>query len=99
MNSSPKRWRLETNRSLLYDLLMVFPGVSDSRESACNTRDPGLIPSLERSPGEGNGGPLQYSCLENSMDKGVWWTRVHGVAESQTQLSTNTAIPLPVVVY
>ena len=98
MNTSPKRWKLETNRSLPYDLLTVFPGVSDSRESACNARDPGLIPGLERSPGEGNGGPLQYSCL-NSMDKGVWWTTVHGVAESQTQLSTNTAVPLPVVVY
>ena len=87
MKSFPERWKLETDRSLLYDLLMGFPGVSDSRESACNARDPGLIPGLERSPGEGNGSPLQYSCLENSMDRGVWWATVHEVAESQTQLS------------
>ena len=87
MKSFPERWKLETDRSLLYDLLMGFPGVSDSRESACNARDPGLIPGLERSPGEGNGSPLQYSCLEKSMDRGVWWATVHEVAESQTQLS------------
>ena len=45
------------------------------------------IPGSERSPGEGNGNPLQYSCLENSMDKGVWWVTVQGVTKSQTQLS------------
>ena len=83
MKSFPERWRLETNRSSLYDLLMGFPDGSDSRESACNAGDPGL----KRSPGEGNGSPLQYCCLENSVDRGVWWTTVHGVAESQTQLS------------
>ena len=48
-----------------------FPGSSDSKESACNARDPGSIPRLARSPGEGNGNPLQYSCLENSMNRGV----------------------------
>ena len=57
---------------------------SDSEASAHNTGDPGLIPGLERSPGEGNGNPLQYSCLENSMDGGAWWAAVHGVAKSQT---------------
>ena len=67
---------------LLYSL-----GGSDGKESACNTGDPGLIPGLGRSPGEGNGNPLQYSCLENSMDRGAWWATVHGVAKSQTQLS------------
>ena len=45
------------------------------------------IPGSERSPGEGNGNPLQYSCLENSVDRGTWWAIVHGVAKSQTQLS------------
>ena len=54
-----------------------FPGSSDGNEPACNARDPGLIPGLGRSPGEGNGYPLQYSCLENSMDTGVWWDPVH----------------------
>ena len=50
---------------------MDFPGVSD-KESACNAEDPGSIPGLGRSPGEGNGYPFQYSCLENSMDRGAW---------------------------
>ena len=49
-----------------------FPGVSNGKEPACNEGDLGLIPGLGRSPGEGNGCPLQYSCLENSMDRGAW---------------------------
>ena len=49
-----------------------FPGSSDSKASACNAADPGSIPGLGRSPGEGNGNPLQYTCLENSMDGGAW---------------------------
>ena len=56
-------------------------------ESACNAGDPGLIPGLGRSPGEGNGNPLQYFCLENSMDRGGWWAIVRGVARSRTRLS------------
>ena len=52
--------------------------------------DPGSKSGLGRSPGEGNGYPLQYSCLENSMDRGAWWATVHGVAKSQTWLKTNT---------
>ena len=59
-----------------------FPGGSDGKESACNVGDPGSIPESGRSSGEGNGKPFQYSCLENSMDRGVWWATVHGVAES-----------------
>ena len=54
------------------------------KESACNVGDLGSIPGSGRSPGEGNGNPLQYSCLENSMDGGAWWATVHGVAKSQT---------------
>ena len=57
---------------------MGFPGVSDSKESAGNVEDLGLIPGLGRSPGEGNGNPLQYSCLENSMDRGAWQAAVWG---------------------
>ena len=61
---------------------MGFPNGSDIKESAYNAGDPGLILGLGRSPGEGNGYPLQYSCLENSMDRGAWWAIIHGVAES-----------------
>ena len=59
-----------------------FPGGSDAKVSAYSVGDPGLIPGSGRSSGEGNGNPLQYSCLENPMDGGSWWTTVHGVAES-----------------
>ena len=52
-----------------------------------NAGDPGSIPGSGRSPGVGNGDPLQYSCLENPLDRGAWWATVHGVAEGQTQLS------------
>ena len=61
---------------------MGFFGSSDSKESACNAGDLGLIPGSGRSPGEGNGNPLQYSCLENPMDRGAWWATVHGFAKS-----------------
>ena len=64
---------------------MDFPGASDGRKSACNTRDPGLIPASERSFGEENGNPLQYPYLGNPMDKEPWW--VHGIAKSWTQPS------------
>ena len=64
-----------------------FPGGSVAKNSPANTGDAGLIPGLERSPGEGNGTPLQYSCLENPMDRGAWWATVHGVAKRQTGLS------------
>ena len=57
---------------------------SDGRESSCNARDPGSIPRSGKSPGEGNGNPPQYSCLESSMDRGAWWAIVHGVTNSQT---------------
>ena len=63
-----------------------FPSGLISKESACNVGDPGSIPGSGRSTGEGNGNPLQYSHLENSMDKGVWWATVHGITKSQTQL-------------
>ena len=62
-----------------------FPGSSDSRESACNAGDPGSISGLGISPGKGNGNQLQYSCLENPTDRGVWWATVRGVAKSQTR--------------
>ena len=64
-----------------------FSGGSDGKESACNAGDPGSIPGLERSPGEGNGNPLQYACLENPIDRGVWRATVHGVTKVWTRLS------------
>ena len=67
---------------------MSLPGGSDSKESACNAGDRGLIPVSKRSPGEGNGNPLQYSCLENSMDRGAWRATIHGVTESDTTKAT-----------
>ena len=67
-----------------------FPGGSDGKASAYSAGDPGLIPGSGRSPGEGNGNPLQYSCLENPMDGGAWLATVHGVAKSWTRLSDFT---------
>ena len=63
-----------------------FPGGSDDKESTCNAGDLGSIPGLGRSPGEGNGNPLQYSCLENPMDRGAWWAIVQGVARVRHDL-------------
>ena len=64
-----------------------LPCSSNSKESACNAGDPGSIPGLERSSGEVNGNPLQYSCLENHMDREAWWATVRGVTKIWTQLS------------
>ena len=66
---------------------MGFPGSSDGKESACHAGDLGSIPGLGRFPGERNGKQLQYSCLENSVNRGACWATVHGVRKSQTQLS------------
>ena len=63
---------------------MGFPGGSDGRESACDVEGPGSIPGSERSSGEGNGNPLQYSCLENSMNRRAWLATVYEVPKSQT---------------
>ena len=67
--------------SIIYS---CFPGGSDNKEFACSAGDPGLIPGLGTSLGEENGYPLKYSCLENSMDRGVWQATVHGVEKTQT---------------
>ena len=61
-----------------------FPGGSDGEESSCDAGGLGLTPGLGRSPGKGNSYPLQFSCLENSMDRGAWWAIVHGVSKSRT---------------
>ena len=66
--------------------MLGFPGSSDSKASAYNVGDPGSIPGSGRSPGEENGNPLQYSCLENPRDGGAWWASVYGVSQSRTRL-------------
>ena len=71
-------------------MLWGFPDGSSGKESTCNAGDAGdsgWIPGLGRYPGGGNGNPLQYTCLENLMDRGGWWDTVHGVAKSQIWLS------------
>ena len=70
--------------NMLSRLVMGFPGGSDGKASAYNVEDLGLIPGSGRSPGEGNGNPLQYSCLENPMDQGAWGATVHGVTKTRT---------------
>ena len=64
-----------------------FPGGSDGKEPACNAEDLSSVPGLGRSPGEGNGNPLQYSCLENPRGRGTWWAAVHWVTKSRTGFS------------
>ena len=66
-----------------YSLTFVYGSSSgsDGKESACSAGDPGSIPGLGRSPGKGNSKPLQYPCLESLMERGTWWTAVHGVAK------------------
>ena len=67
----------------MYIFANDFPGGSEGKVSVYNEGDPGSIPGLGTSPGEGNGNPLQYYCLENPMDRGAWEAAVHGVAKSQ----------------
>ena len=71
-----------------------FPGGSEGKVSARNVGDPDSIPGSGRSPEEGNGNPLQYSCLENPMDGGAWYATVYGVAKSWTRLSDFTFLSL-----
>ena len=73
---------------------MGFPDRSVGKESACNAGDPGSVPGLGRSPGEGNGNPLQYSCLENPMDRGAWQAIVHRVARVRQELATKPPLRL-----
>ena len=81
-------YRLRSTDSTLSSILKPsLPGGSDGKESACNARNWSSVPGVGRSPGEGNGSPPQYSCLEKSMDRGAWRATVHGLAKSQTQLN------------
>ena len=80
-------WEAVVTSEQRFTLYRRLPYSSDDKESACNAGDLGLIPRSGRSPGEGNGNPLQYSCLENPMDRGAWWATVYRVTKSQTRLS------------
>ena len=71
---------------------MYFPGGLDGKASVYTVGDPGSITGLGRSPGEGNGNPLQDYCLENPMDRGAWQSTAHGVAKSRTRLSGFTSL-------
>ena len=71
-------------------VFLDFPGSSDYKEPASNVGDLGSIPGLRRSPGGRHGNPLQYCCLENPMDRGAWWARVHGITKNRTQLSDDS---------
>ena len=70
-------------------VILGFPGESGFKESACNAGDLGSIPGSGRPPGEGHDTLLQYSCLENPMDRGAWLATVHGVTKSRTQLGNS----------
>ena len=72
----------------LREFTECFPGGSEDKVSTCKAGDLGSIPGLGGSPGEGNGNPLQYPCLENLMDRGAWWAAVHGVSKSWARLSS-----------
>ena len=72
---------------IICSLLWGFPGSSDGKESACNSGDWGSVPESGRSLGERNGCPLQYSCLENAVDRGAWQAAFQGVTKSQTRLN------------
>ena len=82
-------WRAKWTYSNRYQELLRWYSLfdTDGKESACSAGDLGMIPGSGRPPGEGNGYPLQYSCLENSMERGAWWATVHRVAKSWTRLS------------
>ena len=81
------RTLMEIHEINVFFMSVGFPGSSGGKESACKVGDVSLIPGLGRPPREGSGYSLQYSCLQNSMDRGAWWATAHGVTQSQTRLS------------
>ena len=85
--------KLETSLFAKGFIIMGFPGGADGKESACSGGDPGSIPALRRFPGRGHGNQLQYSCLENPMDRGALQATIHGVTKSLTRLSDTFTLP------
>ena len=79
---------MTTCQQIKYDSIISFPRSSVGKEPACNAEDLGSVPGSGRSPGEGNGNPLQYSCLENPMDREAWRAQVHGIARTGHNLAT-----------
>ena len=79
--------RRSKRKGYVYTFSLGFPGGSEVKASACNAGDLGSTPGSGRSPGEGNGNPLQYSCLENPMDREAWQPIVYGTAKSQMRLN------------
>ena len=80
-------YKITADGDCSHEIKRCLPGGLDGKESACNAGGPASIPELGRFPGEGNGNPLQYSCLETPMDREAWRATVHGFTKSQTQLS------------
>ena len=76
----------------MFNIKIDFPGGSNGKASVYNAGDLGSIPGLGKSPGKGNGNPLQDYCLENPMDRGAWWATAHGVAKSRTRLNNFTSL-------
>ena len=97
--SNCKKRRLTLGKLFTSLRCCLFPGGSDGKASAYNAGDPGSIPGLGRSPGEGNGNPLQDSCLENSTDGGALQATIHGAAKSWPQLSNFTSLALLKILY
>ena len=83
----PELYRIHTHIFYISYSHRGFPGSSADKESTCNAGDLGSVPGLGNSPGGGHGNPLQYSCLENPIDRGAWRATVHGVTKSWTRLS------------
>ena len=79
--------------------MLGFPDGSVGKEFDCNAGNAGLIPGSGRSPGEGNGNPLQYSCLENPIDREAWWTTVHEVGRVRHNLGTKPQPPPGIIKY
>ena len=87
-------WSVHLKCHTPHTLWTHFPGGSEVKNLPANAGDPGLIPGSGRSPGVGNGDPLQYSCLENPLDREAWWATGHGVTEGQTRATEHTGTHL-----
>ena len=89
---NPLPTKVHLGKAMVFPLVMGFPGGSEVKASASNVGDPGSIPGSGRSPGEGNGNPLQYSCLENPMDRRAWQATVHRVTQNRRVAQNQTRL-------
>ena len=91
---------MEKEQGIKYIIIRIsFPGSSDSKKFACNAEDQNSIPGLGRFPGEKNGNPFQHSCLENSMDRGVWQATVHGITKTEQLRLSLSIIIIGYIIY